>query len=186
MRKRYSMKTYLYLVAIGLVWCCASHAYSSSPESNVSKQEFFHTFSNDIPAQLALAKKDNKFGAMVFLSTPHCRFCKRMKTTIFNQAAVQSYFRQNFQLFEINIESKQIITNEQNQAITVSEYADNNRVRLTPTIIFLDQQGNQTYRHVGIIADPKEFLWLGEYVITEQTQIKNFSAFKMSKRRNNP
>lgn len=186
MRKRYSIKTYLCLVAIGLVWSGASNAYSSSPEKNVSKHDFFHTFSNHIPAELALAKRDNKFGAMVFFSTPHCRFCKRMKATIFNQAIVQSYFRKNFQLFEINIESKQLMTNEQNQAITISEYAGNNRVRLTPTIIFLDQKGNQAYRHVGIIADPKEFIWLGEYVITGQTQIKSFATFKMNKRRNTP
>jgi len=179
------MKTYLYLVIIGLVWCGASNAYSASPESNTSKLDFFHTFTHNIPAELALAKNDNKFGVMVFFSTPHCHFCNRMKATVFNQSSVQGYFRQNFQLIEINIESKQLMTDEQSQTTTYSEYAGNNRVRLTPTIVFLDQQGNQTYRHVGIIADPKEFIWLGEYVLTGQAQVKSFAAFKMNKRRNN-
>ncbi|ORU93255.1 MAG: hypothetical protein A6F70_05105 [Cycloclasticus sp. symbiont of Bathymodiolus heckerae] len=158
-------------------------AYSSSPSSHTPKLDFFHVFSNNLPAELAQASKAEQFGVVLFFSTTHCPFCKRMKTTVFNQTSVQNYFKSKFRVFEIDIESPQHLINEQRQDVTRIDFAKSHRVRLTPTLVFLNQQGDVIYRHVGMIVDHQEFIWLGEYVVSGQTRKQNFAAFKMSKRR---
>lgn len=182
MHNKYSQKLVLFLATTLLIWSGTSFGYSATPDTNDSKLDFFHTFSNDMLAELTTAKTNHKFGALLFFSTPDCRFCNRMKATVFNQPAVQRYFRQHFQLIEINIELDKALVNEQNQPATYKTLAGSHRVRLTPTIVFLDTNGQSAYRHVGMIADPQEFQWLGEYVMSGQTQKQSFSTFKMKKR----
>jgi|TARA_R110002074_G_scaffold81724_1_gene182979 thioredoxin-related protein len=183
MHQKYQLTIRLFLATLLIAWCAGCFAMSTSPESDDSKHDFFHTFSGSLPAELALLKKQNKTGLILFFSTQHCRFCQRMKKTVFNQASVQQYFQQRFQLIEIDIESKQRVTDRQHQQISYIELAKNHRVRLTPTLVFINQQGDIVYRHVGMVADPQEFLWLGEYVLSGQSSEQSFAAFKVNKRR---
>ncbi|HIL92098.1 MAG: thioredoxin fold domain-containing protein [Cycloclasticus sp.] len=184
MLKITSLKIHLAVASLFLVWGSSVLAYSFSPTNTAPKHDFFHTFSGNLLTELKQVKKDNKFGVMVFFSTSHCHFCRRMKAIVFNQASVQHYFRSYFQLIEVDIESGQQLTDVSGATSSYIEYAKNNRVRLTPTITFLDQHGDHVYRHVGMIADPQEFIWLGEYVTNGQTRKQSFATFKMNKRRN--
>jgi thioredoxin-related protein len=102
---------------------------------------------------------------------------------VFNQASVQQYFRPRFQLIEIDLQSKQQLTDLRHQQLSYLELAKKHRVRLTPTLVFIDQQGDVIYRQVGMIADPQEFIWLGEYVLSGQNSEQSFAAFKVNKRR---
>jgi thioredoxin-related protein len=183
MLKTNCLKTQLTIAILLLAWSLGCFAYSSSPTSNNSKLDFFHTFSGSLPTELGQIKAENKFGIVLFFSTSHCRFCKRMKQTVFNQPSVQKYFRSHFRILEIDIESNALLTNASGGKQSYIEYAKTNRIRLTPTITFLDQQGEAVYRHVGMIADPQEFMWLGEYVVSGQTRKQSFANFKMKKRR---
>lgn len=172
-----------YLLAA--TWVTAASANSASPLANNSKQDFFHTFNGSLPAALARAKKDNKFGLVLFFGTEHCHFCRRMKATVFNQEPVQKFYRQHFQIFDIDIESEQIIKLSDSSEATHIAFAKSKRIRLTPTLIFMDKEGEVVYKHIGIIADPLEFIWLGEYVVRGETSKQNFASYKMKKRRTN-
>ncbi len=183
MLKIISFKIHLTVASLLFAYCSSVLAYSSSPTNNTPKNDFFHTFSGQLGTELKQLKEDNKFGVMIFFSTSHCRFCRRMKETVFNQPAVHAYFNSHFQLIELDIESDQQLTNVSGATPSYIEYAKSNRVRLTPTITFLDQRGEHVYRHVGMIADPQEFIWLGEYVVSRQTRKQSFATFKMNKRR---
>ena len=183
MRLKNKLTVSLLLSILLISWCAYCFANSASPVVNDSKYDFFHTFTGSLPAEFALLKRQNKAELVLFFSTQHCRFCQRMKMTVFNQPAVQQYFRHRFQLIEIDIESKQRLTDEKNQQISYTEFAKKHRIRLTPTLVFIDQQGEVVYRHVGMIADPQEFIWLGEYVISGQSSKQSFPSFKTNKRR---
>ena len=89
-----------------------------------------------------------------------------MKTTLFKQANVQTYYPLNFSLLDINIESDKHLIDEQGQRLKQISYAELHRIRLMPTSIFLNQQGQPIYRHVGMIVDRQEFTWLGEYLLS--------------------
>jgi thioredoxin-related protein len=183
MRHKNQLTIRLFLATLLIAWCAGCFAMSTSPESDDSKHDFFHTFSGSLPEELALLKKQNKTGLVLFFSTPHCRFCQRMKETVFNQASVQQYFRPRFQLIEIDLQSKQQLTDLRHQQLSYLELAKKHRVRLTPTLVFIDQQGDVIYRQVGMIADPQEFIWLGQYVLSGQNSEQSFAAFKVNKRR---
>jgi thioredoxin-related protein len=185
MQKINSLILRIILASLLCICSYSATAYSAAPNDKTSNLDFFHTFSGSIPTELALAKKENKFGALLFFSTSHCPFCIRMKKTVFNQIDVRTYFQSNFRLLEIDIESNQLLTDEQNQQVNYMDYAKLNRVRLTPTIAFLDQSGDLIYRQVGMIVDPQEFIWLAEYVMSGQTRKQNFATFKMNKRKSN-
>ena len=107
-----------------------------------------------------------------------------MKTTVFTEHSVQQFYRQHFQILDIDIESDQKITLLNKQLSTYQHLAKNSRVRLTPTIVFINLEGEPVYKHIGIIADPQEFIWLGEYVLSGETAKQRFASFKMHKRRN--
>jgi len=175
------------LVLLTLLFICltSTSAHSSPPPTTVPKGDFFHTFSNSLPAELVRAKEGDKFGLMLFFSTSHCPFCERMKTTVFNQPDVQEYFQSQFQLLEIDIESPVPLVTENGKEKPRLDFSKTHRVRLTPTIVFLNTEGDPVYHHVGMIVDPQEFVWLGEYVVSGQTRKQNFATFKMNKRKNN-
>ncbi len=162
----------------------AGFSNSPAPMENHPKHDFFHTFNGDLSASLAAAKKGNQFGLVLFFGTQHCRFCHRMKTTVFTEHSVQQFYRQHFQILDIDIESDQKITLLNKQLSTYQHLAKNSRVRLTPTIVFINLEGEPVYKHIGIIADPQEFIWLGEYVLSGETAKQRFASFKMHKRRN--
>ena len=174
------------MLLLGTTWLTASFGNSSSPTVNNSKQDFFHTFNDDLPAALATAKAKNKFGLVLFFGTQHCRFCHRMKATVLSKPHVQAFYRQHFQLIDIDIESAKQLRTTRAQQQSYIEFAKTHRVRLTPTIIYTDEKGETIYKHMGIIADPKEFIWLGEYVINGETAKQSFASYKMKRRRLNP
>jgi len=161
----------------------AAHAVSASPQKTLQKHDLFHTFSGELSAELAIAKQQNKTGLLLFFSTQHCPFCQRMRKNVFNQAAVQLYFRSHFQLIEIDIESDKTLNTQQQKAISYKAYTKTQRIRLTPTIIFLDTNGEKLYQHTGIIANPTEFLWLGEYIEKSHSSQLSFAHFKANKRK---
>lgn len=175
----------LILSSLFLIGFCNALAYSETPHTSTTDKPFFDTFSGNLSTDIKRAKNENKFGLFLFFSTPNCLFCHRMKTTLFNQTDVQTYYQLNFRLLDINIESDTHLIDEQGQRLNQINYAELHRIRLTPTSIFIDQQGQQIHPHVGIIVDRQEFTWRGEYVLSGLTRQQNFTTFKMNKRKNN-
>jgi thioredoxin-related protein len=175
------------IIGMLMTWCLCSVATagSLSPKDTADQEQFFHSFSGSLTTELDQLKEQQLKGAVLFFSTQHCRFCRRMKAVVFTQKAVQTYYHKHFKIFEIDIESEKTLLDEQMQSISYVAYAKKHRVRLTPTIVFLDAAGEVSYRHVGIIANPQEFIWLGEYVVSGETRKHNFAHFKMEKRRHN-
>lgn len=183
MRKTNRLKRPLICAILLSIWTSVSHAYSRPPPSNSPKHDLLHSFSQDITAELAIAKQHNKTGLLLFFSTQHCPFCQRMKSTVFNQASVQQYFKPRFQVIEIDIESQLTLTNQQQKRISYRSFAKTQGVRITPTIVFLNLSGERLYKHAGMIANPTEFMWLGEYVSKGHTSEQSFAQFKRHKRK---
>jgi len=172
-------------ISLILLFISSSTTYARSelPLKKLQKHELFHNFSGNIAAELAIVKQQDKAGLLLFFSTQHCPFCQRMKETVLNQAMVQKYFKSKFQMIEIDMESKQSLSTAQQQQLSYKSYAKTQHVRLTPTIIFLSPMGEKLYQHTGIIANPTEFLWLGEYVSQGYTKHLSFAHFKANKRK---
>lgn len=145
---------------------------------------FFHDTFGNLQEELQRAKDEGKKGVLIFFEMDECPFCHRMKETVLNQPEVQEYFRKYFINIDIDIEGDVEINDFSGKALPQKEFAVKvNRVRATPVFGFYDLQGKQVVRYTGATSSVKEFLWLGEYFITEEYKKTKFSRYKRMKKK---
>ena len=108
--------------------------------------EFEH---GSLQEALEKAKKENK---LVFVDcyTTWCGPCKRMAKTVFTQKEVGDFFNKNFVSLKMDMET------EAGMPLT-AKY----NVRVFPTLLWLDADGNMQYRRVGA-SDAKVFMANGK------------------------
>ena len=56
-------------------------------------------------------------------------------------------------------------------------FADHRRIYLTPVVSFLDLDGREIYRHLGMVNTPDEFMFLGEYIADKHYFDTEFEDF---------
>ncbi len=152
----------------------------SAPLMAADSSFFDENFGN-LKEELATAKKENKQGVLVFFEMDECPFCHKMKTTVFNQPEVSAYFHKHFRIVSIDINGDVDMVNFKGQATTQKKFAfEEFRVRATPVTAFFDLEGNLATKFTGPTRDAKEFLQLGEFVVSGAYKQPgmNFTLFK--------
>ncbi len=165
--------------ALGLGVVIALAAVPSDPS-----QQFFDQTLGDLREELKTAKQQGKQGVMLFFEMDECPFCQRMKATVLNQPEVQAFYRQHFISLPIDIEGDLELTDFAGKVRTQKDFATQaHRVRATPVIIFFDLAGKPVMRYTGATSGVKEFLMLGEYVVSGAylTPGLDFSRYKQQK-----
>jgi thioredoxin-related protein len=140
---------------------------------------FFHQSFNNLDEELEIAAEENKSGVFIMFSDKDCPWCLKMKTTIMNRVEVQNYYRQHFRLLTVDIRGDTPMTDFDGNDVSEKDFAfKQHRVRATPVFMFFDSSGKKTMRLTGIVRDAKEFLWLGEFVVSGAYQKTNFTKYK--------
>lgn len=149
-------------------------------DSSMLEQSF-----GDYTEELQLANSKKKKGVMLFFEQKDCPFCHRMKTTIFNQAHVQKFFKDNFLVFSVDIEKQEELKDFKGKATTQKKFfADIGRSRgATPVIAFFDLKGKLVARYTGATSNAEEFMLLGKYVVNKVYQKQSFTRFKRAQRK---
>ncbi|MEW5973269.1 MAG: thioredoxin family protein [Pseudomonadota bacterium] len=149
-----------------------------------SEGGFFDENFGNLKDELAAAKAEGKAGVFLFFEMEECPFCHKMKTTVFSQPEVRDYFRQHFRILSIDINGDVELVNFKGQNTTQKKFAfEEYRVRATPVMGFFDLEGNLVAKYTGPTKDAKEFMLLGEYVVSgayKQPNM-NFTVYKKSK-----
>lgn len=144
-----------------------------------SLDNFFFQTMGDLQEDLEYARDEEKKAVMLFFEMDECPFCRRMKQTVFNQEAVQQYYGEHFLVIPIDIEGDTELVDFQGKSMTSKAFAETeHRVRATPVLMFFDLEGKPLYRHTGPTRDAKEFLWLGEFILSGQYANKRFSQYR--------
>ena len=145
---------------------------------------FFDENFGNLKEELSSAKQEGKAGVFLFFEMDECPFCHKMKTTIFSQPEVSAYFKKNFRILSIDINGDVEMVNFKGQNTTQKKFAfEEYRVRATPVMGFFDLDGNLITKYTGPTRDEKEFMLLGEYVVSGAYKQKdmNFTLYKKSK-----
>ncbi|OUD13218.1 thioredoxin family protein [Thioflexithrix psekupsensis] len=158
-----------------------SSAENLLPAAEASHAFFDSTF-GDLQEELSHVKEEQKAGILLFFEMENCPFCQRMRETALIDPKAQTFYRQHFKSFAVDILSDVELTDFDGTTMTQKAFAQQHRVRVTPVVIFYDAQGQTLYRHSGIITDSQEFIWLGEYVVMGGYKKENFATFKQAKR----
>ena len=60
-------------------------------------------------------------------------------------------------------------------------FAQNTKVKGTPTFVFYDLSGKELVRILGAVETPDEFLLLGQFVASGAYKTRSFAQYKLDK-----
>jgi thioredoxin-related protein len=144
--------------------------------------EFFFTQSfGDLPEELQTARKQGKQGMFLFFEADDCIYCKAMLKQVLSQKEVQDWYREHFLSIAIDIRGDVEIKDFDGITLPSKVFAGHRRVSMTPVLSFIDLNGSEIYRHLGMVKSPEEFLLMGEYIVDEHYLDTEFKVFSISK-----
>ena len=139
----------------------------------------FSLNTGDLKAELADARAEDKRGLMLFFEQEGCPGCAHMKQKVFPRKAVQDYYRRHFVSLAVDIHGSVPLKDFANRDLTEKSFAQNLKVRATPTFVFYDLSGAESVRIVGPLETPEEFLLLGRFVTSGAYKTRNFAQYKL-------
>jgi len=159
-----------------LLLSLATTAIADSPKDPY--KFFFNETWGEFNEELANAKEQQKKAIVIFFELDDCPFCHFMKENVLNQPKVQTYFRQHFLNFSVDIEGDIEIADFAGNTTTQKAFATKNRVRATPVFAIFDLEGNKIAKYTGRTSGVEEFMLLGEYVVNAVYKEKSFTRYK--------
>jgi len=156
-------------------------AVSAQAETRDPLSHFFQPKFGDFHAELQTAREQGKKGIFLFFEMDDCPFCERMKSTILNQSDVQDTYRALFLVYSVDVNGDTQMTDFQGKPTTEKAFALANRVRATPTMLFIGLDGKVMARQTGPTKDKAEFLLLGKYVADGAYATEPFIKYKQGK-----
>jgi thioredoxin-related protein len=141
-------------------------------------REFFFTQSfGDLPEELATAKMQGKQGMLLFFEAEGCPYCLAMLKRVFNQKQVQDWYQEHFLSIAIDIHGDVEIKDFDNVTLPSKVFSEQRKVFMTPLMSFIDLDGIEVYRHLGMVKTPEEFLVMGEYIVGKHYFDTEFKVF---------
>lgn len=121
------------------------------------------------------SKKDGK-PLFIFVEAEWCGICKRMQNTVFPVPEVADLLSNNYHPVLIDLDSrKKVIFNGED--VSERNFARNMQIQQTPTIIFIDADGEVLGRQPGF-KDREELRKLLLYILSDQFGIVPLSEFQ--------
>mgnify|MGYP001813548929 FL=1 len=158
----------------------AGSAYSATRDAG---EHFFQQSFGDFSEELEMSREEGKTGVFVMFEEDDCPWCARMKARVLNQTDVQDYYRNHFRLLTVDVNGDELMTDFKGNELAQKTYAEKNRVRATPVMIFFDLNGDVAARYTGAVRSPQEFLWLGEFVVDGHYKTGKFTVYKREKKK---
>jgi thioredoxin-related protein len=157
---------------------CALALAAGAAQARDAMDHFFHPFLGDLQTELAEARATGKKGVLVMYHFEDCPSCQWMKAHILSREDVQTFYRERFQPLAIDTLGALPITDFTGREWTEKAFARSIPIRGTPTFIFYDLDGQPVAHHVGRVADPAEFMLLGEFVASGAHRGQSFAEYK--------
>jgi len=129
-----------------------------------AREYFFTQTFGDLPEEMQTARDDGKLGMLLFFEAESCLYCQHMVHKVFSQKKAQEWFGERFVSIAVDIHGDVELTDFDGITLPSKVFSDHRRIFLTPVIAFVDLDGNEVYRHLGMIRTAEELLILGEYI----------------------
>lgn len=117
------------------------------------------SWSTDLPAAQAQAKKDKKLVLVNFTGSDWCSWCKKLQKEVFGTKEFQAYAKDKLELVEIDFPNAKKQTDalkKANEALQAKYKAEG-----FPTIIVLNGEGKEVWRQVGYMPGGPA-AWIGK------------------------
>ncbi len=152
-------------------------ALAGEPDTRDAREFFFTQTFGDLPEEMQSAREQGKLGMLLFFEADACPYCQYMLRKVFNQKNVQDWYRERFVSIAVDIHGDVDLTDFDGITLPSKIFSDHRRIFLTPVLSFLDLDGNEIYRHLGMLKTADEFLLLGEYIESKRYYDTEFKVF---------
>ncbi len=112
------------------------------------KPDWFANSFLDIREDVAEAATAGK-RVLLYFYQDGCPYCKKLLDTNFSLKATETMTREHFEVVAINIWGDREVTGFDGELTTEKKFAASLRVMFTPTLLFLEEQGNVVLRANG-------------------------------------
>jgi thioredoxin-related protein len=143
-------------------------ADDSPLEQPVEYPPWFRLSFLNLPDELRELTAFNKRGLIVYFGQEYCPYCKAMLETNFGSRDIEQYTRRNFDVLSIDIHGQKRVTDLTGREMSERDFSDQEKVNLTPTLVFYDKDGIEALRLQGYYPPYKfraalEFVSDGHY-----------------------
>jgi thioredoxin-related protein len=165
------------LLVLGIYTAAWSTAFAEERERRDAREYFFTQTFGDLPEELQAARDSDKLGMVLFFEAESCPYCQHMIRKVFSDREVQDWYGERFVSIAIDIHGDVEMTDFDGITLPSKIIADHRRVFLTPVMTFVDLEGNEVYRHLGMIRTPEEMLVLGEYIAGKHHYLMEYRTY---------
>jgi thioredoxin-related protein len=130
----------------------------------------------DIKEDVADAQKAGK-RVILYFYQDGCPYCKKLLEDNFGNEQIASKTRKHFDVIAINMWGDRDVVDLQGKDTIEKEFAKQMRVMFTPTLLFLDEQGNVALRINGYYY-PKKFDVALDFVAGHHEKEMNLSQYQ--------
>ena len=155
----------------------ATSSLASDSQSCDARDNFFTLSFGDLPEEIQLASDEGKLGMLLFFEADECPYCEHMIQYVFNQRSVQDWYGERFVSISIDLHGDVEIKDFNGVSLSTKNFSKQRNVFVTPVIAFIDLNGEEIYRHVGMIKTAQEFLLLGKFVEDGQYRNMDYDRF---------
>lgn len=93
--------------------------------------------------QLAKTMKEKSLGLLLMLHAEHCPYCKLMEDEILSPMVKSGEYDKKVLIRKLQIDEARDIINFSGDTVEPSYFSDKYNAHITPTLVFLDYQGNE-------------------------------------------
>lgn len=147
---------------------------------HVDKPHWFKNSFLDLREDVAEAAEANKRVVLYFYQDG-CPYCEKLINTNFAQREIAEKTHRHFDVVAINIWGDATVTDLQGREVTEKQFSTGLKVQFTPTLLFLDEQGQVALRANGYYPPPK-FSTALDYVIEKREGKERFNDYLAAQR----
>jgi len=132
-----------FLISTFLLLCSFSSYSSESIESALIEENNFQ--------QLAQEMKEKNLGLVLMLHAEHCPYCALMENEILSPMVKSGEYDNRILIRKLQIDEARDVIDFSGKTVEPSDISGRYNAFLTPTLVFLDHQGNEIIKQmVGI------------------------------------
>lgn len=146
----------------------------------VEKPEWFKLSLMELPDDLKEANKANKRLVLYFYQDG-CPYCKKLIEDNFGKQEIVDKFQKNFDLIAINMWGDKEVIDLNGNATIEKDFAASLKVMYTPTMLFLNEQGQVALRINGYYY-PEKFTAALDYVSNKKEKETSFLTYYKQKK----
>jgi thioredoxin-related protein len=175
------VKTFFASLSVTLVILMAGLASAAEPDARNARELFFTQTFGDLTEDMRIARDEGKLGMLLFFEAEDCPYCQHMLKNVFSQKSVQEWYAERFVSIAVDIRGDVKLKDFDGITLPSRVFSDQRRIFLTPVMSFINLDGIEIHRQLGMIRTPEEFLLLGEYIEDEHYYDTEYAVFSKSR-----